>query len=130
MTCYILDVAHKETNWFVLDGGKWGNRNGAIKKCKFPYFVTKMQLLIEPYKEKWYQPSRHGKYVRADNSALNAIRLTCSDGTVLESGDLTRTTNWLGAKECGSGGYINGAIVRKEEYNGGGYLYYNDDDNL
>ena len=84
------------TNW-----GNWGD----YKMCASGQYVKGMQLRIEK--------NQGG----GDDSALNAIRLTCSDGVVLKSAE-GWWGDWLDYTE--SENKIVGVFLRSEKNQGGG----------
>ena len=83
------------TNW-----GTWGRR--AI--CAYGHYVTGMQLRIQPYTTR-------------DNTALNAIRMKCSDGQILDSKE-GRRGDWLEWKESKDKRKIVKVWVRSEAKQG------------
>lgn len=78
----------------------WGDWYGPVK-CPSGSFAMGYRQLVEP------DVGIH------DNSALNAIQLKCSEGTVLEPhpGEWGEWTDW---KECSEGNYINGYRLRSQ----------------
>ena len=62
------------------------------------------------------QPQQGGK---VDDTALNAIRLTCTDGTVLKSAE-GPWGDWLQEKDIGASNWFTGASIRQEPKQGGG----------
>ena len=96
----VLEYTH--TGSFTLEGGFWGDW-GPKELCSYPNFVTKMELKIE----------RPG----GDDTALNAIRLTCADGKTIQSSHEQWGT-WRGVKVCPSKSYIKGAHIRRGEKGG------------
>jgi len=97
-------IAYEETGEITFDGawGQWGPK----KTCVFPHFVHKMQLKIEPR-------------IDGDDTALNAIKLTCSDGNTITS-DQGPWGTWRDVQTCHSKRFIDQVQFRQEERQGNG----------
>ena len=87
-------------------GGLWGNW-GSVRTCHQGEHVIGVQLSIE------------GQQGRGDDTALNAIRLRCSDGTVLKSSEMN-SGSWLEEVKISKSDYWTGASIRQEKPQGGG----------
>ena len=81
----------------------WGNW-GAIKKCRGSNYVVGVQQRIEAP-------------INGDDTALNAIRFTCSDGEVLISAE-QYWGGWWSKKSTPSNTYFTGIQLRSESNQG------------
>jgi len=111
--CKLEDCRHEKTGSFVLEGGVFGDW-GPIETCDYPYLVNKMQLKIEPIQggDKFLGP-------RNDDTALNAIKLWCSNGKIITSTQ-GGWGHWQESKRCRTAHHIKGAKLRSEKHQKGG----------
>lgn len=86
-----------------MDGGRWGTW-GSAEKCTFPAFAIGMELKVAGH---W-----------GDDTAMNGVRLTCSDGKQITSKEQP-WGYWRGQKTCARG-YIKAAQIRRESIQGDG----------
>ncbi|NWH75650.1 VMO1 protein, partial [Piaya cayana] len=103
----------------VPNGGPWGSW-GQEQFCPSSYtkgFQLKIKVMIIPIfilssKVEPYQ----GLWVFADDTALNGIRLLCTDGTVIES-SVGQWGNWTKAQVCPSNKLVSFSLrVEKRQY--------------
>jgi len=101
------ETPYQETGILNLDGGYWGTW-GTVDKCTYPAFVNAMELKFENTRSTGF-----------DDTALNGVRLTCSDGHTISS-TVGPWGNWKGRKTCSGKNYITRAIIRRERQQGSG----------
>ncbi|MCI5127421.1 MAG: hypothetical protein D3907_02725 [Candidatus Electrothrix sp. AUS3] len=91
----------------VTNGGKWGTWRDTFMCPDFQY-VTGISLKVE------------GRQEGDDDTALNNIRLHCSDGSTVESNEAHSWGTWGTREECPSGRYMTGFKLKVEADQGSG----------
>lgn len=111
---------YHETGTMYLDGGYWGTW-GSTHKCTYPAFAEGMELKFEDHHSRDGSDRQDGRSF--DDTALNDIRITCSDGQIISStrpGGKTTWGTWKGYTRCSGKNYITRATIRKESKQGSG----------